>query len=76
MRVSAKKTHNRCTQNTGSEDWPSITRGRTAKGLKTDRNLIAKTATAVKSIIRPTPKSHLSNSKPDFPNVTTPATCA
>ena len=34
--VSAKKTHNRCTQKTGSEDWPSITSGLIAKNLKTD----------------------------------------
>ena len=67
--VSATKTHNRCTQKTGSEACPSITRGRIAKRVRADRNLIAKTATAVKSIIRPSPKSHLSSSNPDFPNV-------
>ena len=70
--VKTEKTQSKCTQKTSNEAWPSITKGRIAKVLKSDRNRIAKTVTAVKSTIRPAPNFHLSKSQPNVSKPTTP----
>src|SRR5581483_2944053 len=60
MIVSAKKTHNRCTQKTESEAWPSMTSGLIANGFSSERSRTTSSPAAEKLINRATPKFHLS----------------